>query len=143
MTVSQKLYINTAIVSQETAQALIFAATQAARTIGIDISVAVVDSGGALKCFARSDNAPFLTVEAATDKAWTAASYGYPTHVWNQYLADPKLAPLTKISRFLALSGGLPLVVDGKIIGAIGISGGTYTQDQEIAEAAIQQLGFI
>lgn len=95
-----------------------------------------------MKWFSRSDQAPFLTADAAIDKAWTAASYGYPTHVWNEYLADPKLQPLSKLPRFLALGGGYPLISSGKLTGGIGVSGGTYLQDQQIAEAAIRAIGF-
>lgn len=142
MASSQELCVSTASVSQGAAQLLISAALDAAAEIGVDVSVAVVDAGGALKGFSRTDRAPFLTVEAAINKAWTAASYGYATHVWSLYLADPKLAQLSKLSQFLAVGGGIPLMVGGMLVGAIGVSGGTYDQDQEIAEAASRKVGF-
>ena len=135
------LYVSTAVISRSAADTLIAAAVSAANSFGIEISVAVVDAGGALKAFSRTDKAPFLTVDAATNKAWTAASFGYPTHAWNEYMADPKLAPLSNLPRMMPVGGGYPLVADGILIGGIGISGGTYIQDQEIAEAALQAVG--
>lgn len=75
--------IATASINRETAVALIDAAIAAARTIGIPAAVAVVDATGNLRAFERTDDAPFLTVDVAIDKAWSSASFGYPTHVWN------------------------------------------------------------
>lgn len=116
----------------------------AAKAAGFEAAVAVTDATGALRAFERSDGAPFLTAEVATNKAWTAASYGYPTHVWNDYVTDPKIAPLQNLPRMMAVGGGYPLLVDGRLVGGIGISGGTYTQDQDqdAAEAALKAVGF-
>ena len=139
---NRMLYVATAAVSGVAADALIAAAIEAAATVGIQIAVAIVDAGGALKGFSRSDQAPFLTVDASINKAWTAASFGYPTHAWNDYLDDPKLAPLSQTPRFLAVAGGYPLIIDGKLTGGLGVSGGTYVQDQQIAEAALKVAGF-
>ncbi len=161
----------TAAVTREAAQALIAAALTAAKSIapspavrgllasaamavttataagpamsiGIEAAVAVTDATGALKAFERTDGAPFLAAEVAINKAWTAASYGYPTHVWNAYVADPNVAPLAYLPRMMAVGGGYPLVDDGKLVGGIGISGGNVQQDQDAAEAALRALGF-
>ena len=78
--------IATASINRETAGALIDAALIAARAIGIPAAVAVVDATGYLRAFERTDDAPFLTVDVAIDKAWSSASFGYPTHVWNDYV---------------------------------------------------------
>ena len=65
----------------------------------------------------------FLTVDVAIDKAWTASSFGYATHVWNDYItADPKVAPLAYRPRMVAVGCGYPILEDGKLIGGIGIS---------------------
>lgn len=136
------LYVPTATVSRSAAHALIDAAIKAASDLGVEIAVAVVDSGGIIKAFSRTDHAPFLTVDAAINKAWTAASFGYPTHAWNEYIADPKLAPLSNLPRMMPVGGGYPLQADSLLVGGIGISGGTYIQDQEIAEAALRRAGF-
>jgi uncharacterized protein GlcG (DUF336 family) len=137
------LSIATASINREGAAALIDAALIAAREIGIPAAIAVVDATGNLRAFERTDDAPFLTVDVAIDKAWTAASFGFATHVWNDYVSnDPKVAPLAYRPRMVAVGGGYPIHEDGKLIGGIGISGGTYQQDQDICVAALTQLGF-
>jgi uncharacterized protein GlcG (DUF336 family) len=135
--------IPTASISLQAATALIEAALAAARTIGIEATVAVTDATGNLRALQRTDSAPFLTVDVAIDKAWTAASFGYATHVWNDYVtSDPKVAPLAYRPRMVAVGGGYPIRENGKLIGGIGISGGTYQQDQDAAETALRQIGF-
>ncbi|MFG2848114.1 heme-binding protein [Kitasatospora sp. NPDC048296] len=131
-----------ASVTLEAANALIQAVKTAAAEIGFEVSVAVTDAGGHLKAFQRTDSTPFLAAEVAVDKAWTSASFGYPTHVWNDYLGDPKVAPLAQHPRLMAVGGGYPILLDGKLIGGLGISGGSYEQDQQAAEAALKALGF-
>lgn len=135
--------IPAAFINREAAAALIEAVLAAARQIGIEAAVAVTDATGSLRAFERTDGAPFLTAEVAIDKAWTACSFGFATHVWNDYVtSDPKVAPLAHRPRMVAVGGGYPIVENGKLIGGIGISGGNYQQDQEAAAAALRQLGF-
>jgi uncharacterized protein GlcG (DUF336 family) len=135
--------IETASINRLSAVALIDAAIRAAQEIGIEAAVAVVDATGNLRAFERTDGAPFLTVDVAIDKAWSSASFGFPTHVWNDYVSsDPKVAPLAYRPRMVAVGGGYPLLEDGKLIGGIGISGGNYQQDQDACVAALGKLGF-
>ena len=130
-------------INRQAAAALIDAALAAARDIGIEAAVAITDATGNLRAFERTDGAPFLTVDVAIDKAWTASSFGYATHVWNDYItADPKVAPLAYRPRMVAVGGGYPIREGGKLIGGIGISGGNYQQDQDAAVAALHRLGF-
>ncbi len=133
----------TASITRAAASALLDAARGAAEAMGIEVAVAVTDAAGSLKAFERTDGAPFLTVEVAVNKAWTAASYGLATHVWNSYLAsDPQAAPLAHIPRLMAVGGGCPVREGGLLVGGIGISGGNALQDQQVAEAALKRLGF-
>lgn len=132
----------TASVTREAGRALIDAALAACKDIGIEAAVAVVDATGTLRAFERSDGCPFLAAEVALNKAWTAASYGYPTHVWNQYISDPAVGPLANLPKMMAVGGGYPLLDGGKLIGAIGISGGNVQQDQGAATAALKAVGF-
>jgi uncharacterized protein GlcG (DUF336 family) len=135
--------IPAANINRETASALIAATLEAARESGIEIAVAVVDATGHLRAFERTDGAPFLTASVAEDKAWTSASFGFPTHVWNDYVTtDPKVAPLAHLPRMVAVGGGYPILEEGRLIGGIGISGGNYQQDQDICVAALSRLGF-
>jgi uncharacterized protein GlcG (DUF336 family) len=135
--------IPAAFINREAAVALIEAALADAGRIGIEVAVAVTDATGNLRAFERTDGAPFLTAEVAIDKAWTASSFGFATHVWNDYVtSDPKVAPLAHRPRMVAVGGGYPIIENGKLIGGIGISGGNYQQDQEAAAAALRHLGF-
>jgi len=131
-----------ASVTREAANALIEAALKAGRELGFDAAVAVTDATGNLRAFQRADGAPFFTADVAVSKAWTAASCGIATHVWNDYLADPKLAPLANIQKLMTVGGGLPLFDDGKLIGGIGVSGGSHDQDRQAAGIALGRLGF-
>lgn len=134
--------VATASVSRDAASLLVEAALSAATAAGFEAAVAVVDAGGALKGFARADGAAFLTADVALNKAWTAASYGYPTSVWNDYIADPKVAPLANLPRMMPVGGGYALFDNGRLVGGIGLSGGDVTQDQDAALAAIRAAGF-
>lgn len=132
----------TASVTREMTGALLAAAFKAAGEIGIGATVAVTDATGALKGFARADNAPLLTADIAIAKAWTSASSGYPTHVWNGIVQDPKNAPLAHFPKMMAAAGGFPLLEEGKLVGGIGVSGGNHQQDIDIAEAALKACDF-
>ncbi|MBD0693084.1 GlcG/HbpS family heme-binding protein [Streptomyces sp. CBMA123] len=129
-------------ISQAAAGALIAAVHAAAARIGFTAAVAVTDHGGHLKAFDRADDAPFLTAEVALDKAWTAAAFHTPTHGWNDYLANPKIAPLGGHPRLMAVGGGYPITESGRCVGGLGISGGSYEQDRQAAEEALAALGF-
>ncbi|MDR3464887.1 MAG: heme-binding protein [Xanthobacteraceae bacterium] len=130
-------------ISREAAAALVAAALDAGRQHGIELAVAVTDTTGNLRAFERADGAPFLTASVAVDKAWTSASFGFPTHVWNDYVTnDPKVAPLAHLPRMVAVGGGYPILENGKLIGGIGISGGNYQQDQDAAVVALRKVGF-
>lgn len=142
MTRSAAPIVQTASVSHDATQEILSAAMKSTATMEVPISVAVVDAGGALMGFSRSDRAPLLTVDAAVNKAWTAASFGYPTHVWNDALKDPALAPLLHTPRMVAVGGGFAIRHEGLLVGGIGVSGGTYDQDREIAAAALVAAGF-
>ena len=132
----------TASITRAAAVALVTAAHTAAAALKIELAVAVTDPGGHLVAFERTDGAPFLTGEVAIRKAWTASSYGVATHVWNGYIADPKVAPLANVPGLMPVGGGNPVKDGGKLVGGIGVSGGTAQQDQDIAEAALRSVGF-
>jgi len=129
-------------ISQDAAQALIAAANAATRERGIQVTIAVTDAGGHLAALTRDDGAPFLSINIAIDKAWTAASFGLPTHVWADVIANPAVAQLAHQPRLVAVGGGLPIVVDGRLVGGIGISGGTADVDRQAAEVALKAMGF-
>ena len=133
----------TPTLSLETAHELLGHARAACAQRGFAATIAITDAGGHLRAFERADTAPFLTAEVAMDKAWTAASFGMSSHQWNQYMSEPTVAPLAHHPRVLPVGGGVPIVLDGKLAGGVGISGGTSVQDHEAAEAALQALGLV
>ncbi len=131
-------------VSTELARRMIAAAEEHATTMGHAFVVAVVDESGVLKAFSRMDGAPLLSVQIAQDKAYTAAGFGISTDGWHDFIKDdPPLAAgaPTGIDRLVVFGGGYPITVDGTVVGGIGVSGGHYTQDMEVAQAALAVVG--
>jgi len=143
MSQSNAIQVQTkASITRDSALALAIAARDAATKIGLSLAIAVTDEGGHLIAFERADATPFLAAEVAIDKAWTAASFGLDTMVWNQIVAQPATAPLANHPRVMAVGGGVPIVLDGRVVGGIGISGGTAQQDHDVAAAALKAAGF-
>jgi uncharacterized protein GlcG (DUF336 family) len=127
-------------ISTDLARRMITAAEDKARQLGVPMNIAVVDESGVLKAFSRMDGAALLSVQIAQDKAYTAVGFGMPTHAWHDFIKnDPPLAAgaPSGIDRLVIFGGGYPISIDGAVVGAIGVSGGHYSQDQEVAEAAL------
>jgi uncharacterized protein GlcG (DUF336 family) len=131
-------------VSTDLAHRMISAAEEKARALGVPMNIAVVDESGVLKAFSRMDGAALLSVQIAQDKAYTAVGFGMPTHGWHDFIKDdPPLAAGAPagIDRLVIFGGGYPIMMDGTVVGGIGVSGGHYTQDQEVAEAGLGVIG--
>lgn len=131
-------------VSTDLAHRVMAAAEEKAAEIGLPCVIAIVDDSGVLKAFTRMDGAPLISVQVAQDKAYTAAGFGIPTDAWYDFIKDD--APLNAgatagIERLVVFGGGYPLTVDDVCVGAIGVSGGHYTQDMEVARAGVAMLG--
>ena len=131
-----------ATITRDSALALAIAARDAATKAGLHLAIAITDEGGHLIAFERADATPFLAAEVAVNKAWTAASFGLDTMIWNQVVAQPATAPLANHPRVMPVGGGVPIVVGGRLVGGIGISGGTAQQDHDVAAAALAAAGF-
>ncbi len=127
-------------ISQEAADFLLAEAKKAAIEIGVPMVIAVADESGVLKAFVRMDNAALLSVNIAQDKAYTAVSFGIPTHGWFDFIKNdpPLLHGIVKTPRLVVFGGGYPISLGGQIIGGIGVSGGHYEQDMKVAEAALK-----
>ncbi len=132
----------TATITREAAHALLDAARLAAREMGIEVAIAVTDAAGHLTAFERADTAPYLTAEVAIDKAWSAASFGLSTLTWNAVIENRQVTPLAYRPRMVAVGGGYPILVNGQVVGGIGISGGNAQQDHDLCEQALRQMGF-
>lgn len=130
-------------VSGELAWKIVRAADEAAQATDKRFAIAVVDDSGNLKAFLRQDGAKLNSVQVSQDKAYTAASSAMSTEKWSEVLAnDPVLGAgaRTAIDRLVSMGGGLPIVVDGEVVGAVGVSGGHWTDDVKIAEAGLSVL---
>ncbi len=132
-----------ATLTMEQALGAIRAAVGKAREIGSPSSIAIVDGGRELVAFARMDGALLASIEISQGKAYTARSM-------NMNTAD--IGPLTQPGQplygietsharpLITFGGGQPLRVDGEIVGAVGVAGGTVVQDDEVASAAAASL---
>tara|TARA_R110001606_G_scaffold99560_1_gene219541 strand:- start:26345 stop:26752 length:408 start_codon:yes stop_codon:yes gene_type:complete len=120
------------------ARSALDAALRAASTNGLTMSVAVVDDGGYPLCLERMDGAGLLTAKVASEKARTSALLRAPSRALaDRVAADPALLRLTD---YLPMTGGLPIMAEGRCIGAIGVSGGTPEQDEKTGQAGIGAL---
>ena len=131
-------------ISTEAANRLIAAGEAKAAELGKPFVIAVVDDGGVLKAFSRMDGAPLLSVQVAQDKAYTAVGFGIPTHGWHDFIKDdPPLADgaPSGIERLVVFGGGYPLLAGDQIVGGIGVSGSHYSEDMQVAEAALAAFG--
>src|SRR5215475_2552166 len=128
----------------EDAKQMLSAAEAKAASIGIPYCIAVVDAGGHLVAFLRQDGALIGSVDLAIDKAATARMFDKRTSDLAT-LAQPG-EPLFGIQesnagKVVIFGGGVPVVLDGAIVGAVGASAGTVEQDIAVSEAAITALG--
>jgi uncharacterized protein GlcG (DUF336 family) len=117
---------------------LLNAAAAKAREMSVPQCISVVDAGGHLLAFLRMDGAFVLSIETSLRKAMTAASYGEPTGNLREGI-DLKLAIATEGKR-INLPGGLPVIVEGNLIGGIGVGSGTGDQDRQVAAAGLRAL---
>ncbi len=120
-------------INAEKAQAAIAAAAAEAKKRGWAMDIAVVGSPGYLVAFLRMDNAQIASIAIAEHKARAAAKYRRPTKVFEQGVQSG-LNYLLTLDDVIASRGGIPLIEDGRLIGAIGCSGGTGSQDEAVCQ---------
>lgn len=131
-------------VTLEQAQKVVEGARQKAEKIGVPMNIAVVDAGNNLTAFARMDGAWLGSIDIAQNKAYTARAFDMSTK---------ELAPLCQPNQplfgihasnggqLIIFPGGIPLKSGDQVVGAIGVSGGSVEQDQEVAEAGVAAYG--
>ena len=101
---------------------------------GARVVIAVVDEAGSLLLLERLDDTQVASVNVGIDKARTAAIYRRPSKVFEDQVKNGRVSALA-LHGAVALQGGVPIIVDGKVIGAVGVSGETPSQDEDIAMA--------
>lgn len=125
-------------VSLDDALAVVSAGRRYAEAQDVAMSIVVLDDAGRTVVAIRMDGSTLMSVPVAENKAYTAVGMGAPTNVWADLSAKDSGfgGAITSIDRFTPFVGGIPLHVDGELIGAVGASGGTLDQDDAVAKAA-------
>jgi uncharacterized protein GlcG (DUF336 family) len=128
----------------EAAQQAVESALSNAAALGLRVCAAVVDAGGNRVAFGRMNGAPLHSIAICEDKAYTAASFGLATGQWLRELerhSEAVRRGILHCPRFVIFGGGVPFRVGDRLIGAIGVSGGSEAQDEECALAGVRAIG--
>jgi glc operon protein GlcG len=126
-------------ITLDLAKRIAAAAEAEARKNSWPMAIAIAEPTGALVYFLKMDDTQYASVDLAMAKARTSALYRRPTRMFTDALDNGHLFFLT-FEGLCAAPGGLPLVADGKLIGAIGVSGGAGHQDDVVAKAGVDAL---
>lgn len=129
--------------SLDEARILVEGAEEKSREIEVPMCIAVADESGNLLAFTRMDGAKISSISIAIDKAFTGAAARKGTHEYNQLCVpgEPTFGiHITNQGRFSVIGGGLPIVIDGDVVGGVGISAGTAGQDQVVAQGAVDHF---
>src|SRR5262245_11946732 len=126
-------------ITLEAAKKMAAAGEAEARKNGWNVAIAVVDISGGLILFHKLDETQMGSIAVAQGKARAAALFKRPSKALEEAIAGGKQAFLT-VDGIVPMQGGLPVVVDDKVIGAVGVSGVTSAQDEQVAQAALNGL---
>lgn len=127
-------------INLETARRIIAAAEKKAAEIGQPMNIAVADAGGNLVAHVRMDNAWIGSIDISIKKAWTSRAFDITTKdlAANSQSGDQFFGiHASNNGKVMIFAGGIPLKKDGKVVGAIGVSGGSGEQDHSVAEAGV------
>ncbi|KAF1835903.1 DUF336-domain-containing protein [Decorospora gaudefroyi] len=127
----------------EGARTALDAAEARAKEIQVPMNIAIVDNACHLIAFARMEGAKITSIHIAIDKAFTAAGHRAPTSVYkdNVYPGGPAYGiNHSNAGRFMTIAGGLPIVKDGVVVGAIGCSTGLPSQDEDVAKKGVEAV---
>ena len=135
--------LNIKRLSRDEAFIMLAAAEKKAKETGVPQCIAVADESGNLIAFSRMDGGKISSIRIAIDKAFTAAAAKNPTEHYNK-LCQPGQPTfgihVTNEGHFCIIGGGLPVVVDGQVVGGIGVSSGTPAQDIAVAQAGVDAV---
>jgi glc operon protein GlcG len=134
---SQAQVVEKRVLTLEAAKKIAAAAEADARAKGARVVIAVVDDGGNLLLLERLDDTQVASVEVAIGKARTAAIFRRPSRVFEDQVREGRVAALG-LPGATPLQGGIPIEFEGAVIGAVGVSGETPTQDEDIAKAGAE-----
>ncbi|MEO8115361.1 MAG: heme-binding protein [Phenylobacterium sp.] len=131
---------NGAPISLAQAQRIVAAAEAEARRLNFRMAFAVVEPDGELVAFERIDGTQYGSIEVAQAKARSAARFRRATKVFADQVAGGATGALS-LPGVIAIEGGVPIVEGGRMVGALGVSGGTSVQDGQVAQAALAAQG--
>jgi uncharacterized protein GlcG (DUF336 family) len=145
--VNNKLFqqnsVQQSVVRWQAANRMVLAAISKAESMNVKVNVAVVDTAGVLVSFLRMSGAPLHSIDIAIDKAYTSVSFGVSTSKWKDLLAQNSSAVQVGIvnqPRFIGFGGGEPIFENDQLIGAIGVSGASESEDEAIAKHGLKNL---
>ena len=129
--------------SAEAAKKMIAAAEAKATEMKRPMCIAICDENGNLKAFSRMDGAPVIGLQISQDKAWTSISFGVSTDQWFDFIKDdpPLLHGIVHTPRLVVFGGGYPIKIDKQMVGGIGVSGGHWKEDMQVAQAGLKAIG--
>ncbi|KAH0257532.1 DUF336-domain-containing protein, partial [Aureobasidium melanogenum] len=132
------------VLSLRAAEIASAAAQKKAQEMGIDFNIAIVDATLNLLHFVRQPTAKLTSINISIDKAFTAAGHKQPTSAYKNANFLPG-GPAYGIhnsngGRFMLIGGGVPIVIDGQVVGAVGVSTGTPAQDEQVATAGVKAV---
>ncbi|MEH7115323.1 heme-binding protein [Neobacillus niacini] len=135
-------YLEKYAITNDLAKKMINAAEEKAKELEIAVNITIVDDGGNLVSFSRMDYAPLLSVGISQNKAYSAIAFGKPTSEWYPMIKDEPalLNGIVHTPKLVIFGGGFPIEVDGKVIGGIGVSGGSAEQDELCCKAALKLI---
>jgi uncharacterized protein GlcG (DUF336 family) len=128
-------------ITLDLAKEIITGAEEEANKIGVSMVISVVDDGGNLIAIHRMDDAWLASVDIAQNKAWTSVALKMPSaNLADATVPAAELYGLntTNNGRLVVFGGGIPLVTDGEVVGAVGVSGSTVPNDVQVAEAGVK-----
>ena len=131
--------VDTKALTAEAVKSVLVAAEAKAKQNAWNVSIAVVDPNGDLVGFLKLDGASVGTVQISQGKARTAARFGRPTKVFADRVAKDTLNMLS-VEGLYTIQGGVPIIINGRVIGAVGVSGASSAQDEELAMAGIAAI---
>ena len=128
------------VITLEAAKKMVAAGEAEAMKNGWNVAITVVDASGGLILFHKLDETQPGSIQVSQGKARTSALFKRPTKAMEEMIAGGKTAFLA-VEGIIPIQGGLPVIAEGKVIGAIGVSGVTSAQDEQVASAALAALG--
>ena len=135
----EPLTIDKKVLSLAAARRIVAAAEAEAAARRLDVVIVVVDDGGQVIQLTRMDGAQVASVDVGIGKARTAAIFRRPSRVFEEQIRNGRIAALA-LAGATPLQGGVPVIVDGKVVGAVGVSGDSPQADEEIAIAGAGAL---